>query len=271
MDRLGEMSKPSKRISITEMECNGVRAELYKLKENKVDDTIILYFHGGGYIVGSPLSHRNLTTRLVLKTGMPLLSVDYRLAPEHIFPAQLDDAMASYKWLLDEGFKPEKITIGGDSAGGNLALATIHKIIKEKLPVPGAGVCLSPFTDMLATGESVRENRRKDPMLPEKRLHELAEIYAPGQDHKDPLISPLYGDFKKFPPMYFTAGSTEILKDDTLRIVDKLKKDGIDVTCVIRKNMPHVYPAIASLLPEGKIAIKEISEFLKEKITATNS
>ncbi len=267
MENLAGRSALAKKIDIEKIECNGVRAELQKRRENSHDEAVILYFHGGGYVAGSTKSHRDLTARIVLKSGIPLLSVDYRLAPEHTYPAQIEDALASYRWLLEKDWTPEKIIIGGDSAGGNLALALMHAIEENKLPRPGAGFFLSPFTDMRATGDSVKTNRRRDPMLPAHRITELAEIYAPGYDHTSPLISPLYGDFSTFPPVYFTAGSTEVLLDDTLRIVKKCENAGVDVTCRIRKNMPHVYPSLAAFFPEGREAIREISDFLKTKLS----
>ncbi len=262
-EKLGKMSSLSRIIDITETDCDGVRTELFQKNKENPSDRVILYFHGGAYIAGSPQSHQDMTARLVLKTDIDILSVDYRLAPEHTYPSQLNEAITAYRWLLARGYQAEKTAIGGDSAGGNLALATFHNIKKNKLPFPGAGFFLSPVTDLLATGESIKTNLRKDPMIPGNRISDLAEAYAPGEDYTDPLLSPLYGDFSDFPPMYFTAGSTEVLRDDTLRVVEKLKKEGVDVTCVIRKNMPHVYPSLAAILPEGRKALREISEFLK--------
>lgn len=267
-EKLGKLSTLSKAVDITETDCDGVRTKLFQKNKENPSGRIILYFHGGAYIAGSPQSHQDMTARIVLKSGIDILSVDYQLAPEHTYPSQLNEAITAYRWLLSKGYRAEKIAIGGDSAGGNLALATFHNILKKKLPVPGAGFCLSPLTDLLATGESNKTNLRKDPMIPGKRIQDIAEAYAPGGDYTDPLLSPFYGDFSDFPPMYFTAGSTEVLRDDTLRVVEKLKKEGIDVTCVIRKNMPHVYPTLAALLPEGRKAIREICGFLQKHLPA---
>lgn len=217
----------------------------------------IYYCHGGGYIVGSPMAYRRFASRLAAATGYDVALIDYRLAPEHLFPAAPDDAIAGYRALIESGTNPGQIVIAGDSAGGNLALVTLIRIKEAGLPLPAGGVLLSPWTDLTGSGESVVANDPVDPMLPGSRIVEAARTYAGDHALDHPHVSPLFGDLSGLPPLEIHVGSTEILLDDAVRVGERA---GANVR--VWKDMPHVFPVFADFLPEGKRAVAYIAEFV---------
>lgn len=220
---------------------------------------VILYLHGGGYVFGSSRSHRSMLARLSGLTGMPACLPDYRLAPEHPFPAPLEDALAVYLDLSAQ----RPVIIGGDSAGGGLALALLAETLKHRMRRPLAVFCFSPLTDMTFAGESVVANRKVEAVLPAARVGELADMYLQGVSPRDPRASPLFAQFKGGGPVWLTVGDTEILLDDTRRMADRLRADGVEVTEVIEHDLPHVWPIFGpALLPEAGETLSDLANWI---------
>ena len=231
-------------------------------------DKVILYFHGGGYVLGSSRGHRPFVAKFVKGTGVGALVFDYRLAPEHPFPAALDDAVAAYRWLLDQGIEPARIAFAGDSAGGGLALATLLALRDQGLPLPAAAAVLSPWTDLMCTGDSLQTNQDVDTLTWQESWTVFSEYYAGDHDPGRPWISPLYGDLHGLPPVLIHVGGDELLRDDSTRFAEKARAAGVDVTCRIGPGMFHCYPACAPLFPEATEALAEICTFLKTRLDA---
>lgn len=226
-------------------------------------DRALLYLHGGGYLFGSSMTtHRDLLWRLAQVGRTAVLSVDYRLAPEYPYPAAVEDAVAAYRWLL-ERWPAESLAIGGDSAGGGLALATLLKLRDEAAPLPAAAVLLSPWTDLAATGQSLVDNRDKDTLIPGDGLREGAELYLAGADPHEPYASPLYGDPTGLPPILIQVGSDEVLLDDSRRMAHRLEDHDVSVVLDVWLEMPHVWQVLAMFLPEGRLAVERIGYFLR--------
>ncbi len=225
-------------------------------------DRVILYLHGGGYVIGSINTHRAMISRIARASNARALAIDYRLAPEHPFPAAVDDAIVAYRWLLAEGYKPSKIVISGDSAGGGLTLAALVAIRDAKLPMPAAAVPISPWTDLEGTGESVRTRAAKDVMVTQDNLLSSAKQYYGTHNPKDPLVSPVHADFRGMPPMLIQVGDAEILLDDATRVAERAKAAGVQVQLEVWDEMPHVWHVFAKLLPEGQQAIDKIGKFV---------
>jgi acetyl esterase/lipase len=227
----------------------------------------ILFLHGGAYIAGSALIYRHITWRFAMAAGACLASIDYRLAPEHPFPAALDDAVAAWRALLAGGADPRRCAVMGDSAGGGLALALALKLRDRGEPLPAAIVALSPWTDLAITGQSCRRNAAFDPVLKSDDLKMLAAQYLGRADPRDPYVSPLYGDPRGLPPTLFQVGSDEILRDDSERMAQRMREAGRDVTLEIWPRMPHVWHGFAPVLPEARRAILRIGEFVRRWTT----
>jgi acetyl esterase/lipase len=222
----------------------------------------LLYLHGGGYFACSAFTHRSITAAYATR-GLKVFAPDYRLAPEHPFPAAVDDALAVYRGLLDSGIAPESFAIGGDSAGGGLALATLLAAKAAGLPMPACALLFSPWTDLAGTGASLQTNRQRDAMLVSDKLHDAAQFYLNGADARNPLVSPLYGDLAGLPPMLIQVGDTEILLDDSTRLADAARAAGLTVNLKIWKNMPHVWQVSQFFLPEARAALDEAAAFAK--------
>ena len=232
----------------------------------------ILYLHGGGYVIGSPSLYRHLTWRLARAVRARLLAADYRLAPEYPFPAALDDAVATYEWLLASGADPHQIVVIGDSAGGGLAFALLLRCRDEgRLPLPAAVVALSPWTDLALTGESLNGNALADPFLDANGIPPIAECYLAGTDPRHPYASPLYGDPTGLPPALIQVGSDEVLRDDATRMADRLAAAGCEVSLEIWPRMPHVWHLFASVMPEARRAISRIGAFVWERTAVTTA
>jgi epsilon-lactone hydrolase len=229
-------------------------------------DRYLLYLHGGGFIAGSPAVYRHLAWRIARAAGAQVLSPDYRLAPEHPFPAALDDALAAYGWLLAEGVEPHQIAVVGDSAGGGLAFSLVLRLRDENRPLPAAVAALSPWTDLALTGMSLHRNAKSDPMLDVTELPGVARSYLAGVDPRHPWASPLYGDFAGLPPALIQVGSDEILHDDAARLAARLDAAGGVAKLEIWPRMPHVWHLFAPMLPEAQRAIGRIGRFLREQL-----
>ena len=226
-------------------------------------DRVVLYLHGGYYVIGSMRTHRAYLSRLSRATGARVLGLDYRRAPENPFPAALEDTLAAYRWLLSNGMDPKNIAIGGESAGGGLTAAACVALRYVGDPVPGAAVCISSWADLAHTGESITSNAAVDPTVTLERGVEMSRLYLAGRDPKTPLASPVYADLHGLPPMLIMAGSIEILRDDSVRLAQKAKDAGVDATLEIWDDMPHNWPMYAHVLPEGQRAIDRIGEFVR--------
>ncbi|WP_323766001.1 alpha/beta hydrolase [Marinovum sp.] len=221
---------------------------------------LLLYFHGGGYVFGAPRTHRAMLAHLARLAECPALLPDYRLAPEHAFPAAFDDALASYCAVIDH---PGGVVLGGDSAGGGLALAVLAEILAQGLPKPLGAFAFSPLTDMTCSGASIRTNARSDVILPAARCHEVAGMYLQGADPRDRRASPLAADFTGAPPVWLTASEDEILRDDTLRMSARLRAKGGAVTETIATGLPHVWPLMHTLLPEGRASLRALALWIR--------
>lgn len=233
--------------------------------ENAEPGRTVLYLHGGGYVFGSPRSHRAFTYSLAKAAQAEIFSLDYRMAPEHPFPAAVDDAVAAYEWLLGEGRDPAKLVIGGDSAGGGLALALLLSIKARGLPCPAGALLLSPWTDLATTGASLDENEKSDAMFKKVYIVEGAKRYLAAADPKAPLASPLYADLAGLPPMLIFVSDSEVLRDDSTRLQERLSAAGVQSKLVTEKGLIHVWPIFPGRFPEAMKSIREAAAFILEK------
>lgn len=244
----------------------GVRVEwvmpndLVKNKSSKV----CLYLHGGAYVAGGMNSHRDMASYLAYQAKIKLLMVDYRLAPEHPYPAAQEDALSVYKALLDTGVKSDNIIIAGDSAGGNLALATLQNIRDQNLPKPAKGILFSPWVDLTHKNKSYLTNFKKDVMLNAQVLNEAAALYAHNVDVSDEKISPLFGSVKDLPPLQIFASKKEVLLDDAIALHDKVKKSGGQSELLKWRSAPHAFPVLARFIPEGRKALNVAAKFINQ-------
>ena len=252
---------PPKDTKTIELDAGGVTALRVTGPESR-DGYHVIYLHGGGYMFGSASYYRNFLWRIARATQAQVLFINYRLAPEHPFPAALGDAVGAYRWLLADGADPRRIVIMGDSAGGGLALAALLRLRDEAVALPAAAVVLSPWTDLAMTGESCRVNAEADPMLDAGQAKYVAQFYLAGADPRNPYASPLYGDPTGLPRSLIQVGGDEILLDDSVRMAQKMRAVGIDVELEVWPLMPHAWPLFARILPEGRRAIDKIGAFV---------
>jgi monoterpene epsilon-lactone hydrolase len=231
-------------------------------------DQHVLYLHGGGYRAGALICYRHLTWRIASATHASVLAIDYRLAPEHPFPAALDDAISAYRWMVAEGADPRRCAVIGDSAGGGLALAMLLRLRDEGFPTPAAATVISPWTDLALTGASLHRNARSDPMLNAGDLPMLVAEYLAGTDPRNPYASPLYGDPVGLPPVLIQVGSDEILHDDAVRMAERLRSAGCRVELEIWPRMPHAWHLFVPVLPEAHRAIRRIGDFVRRRFAA---
>ncbi len=231
------------------------------------DDRIVLFLHGGAGVAGSPTTHRELAARVALAGSARVFVLDYRLAPEHPFPAAVDDAMQAYLALADLGFPPERVAMGGDSSGGGLALQTLISLRDGGYHLPRAAFFLSPQTDWVHfDGESFKTCARKDPLLTERLCRFTASCYAGPGDRSDPRLSPTHMDLSGLPPMLIHAGDCEILLSDAVRLAEVVRGAGVSVTFRVWKGMWHGFHASAGVVPEAREAIRELGVFLRKHL-----
>ena len=223
----------------------------------------LLYLHGGGYVIGSPRSHRHLAAALAGAAGAATLLPDYRLAPEHPFPAAVEDAVAAYRWLLARGVSPSGVVIGGDSAGGGLTVATLLALRDRGLPRPAAGVCISPWVDLTCSGASYASKAASDPIVTQAGVSEMARAYVPTGDPRAPLASPLFADLAGLPPLLVQVGSEEVLLDDSVALAERARAAGVAATLEIWPEMIHVWHWFFPMLDEGRKAIAGIGDFVR--------
>jgi len=242
-----------------------VPAEWTKSKQGAQDGGVLFYLHGGGFVIGSPRSHRLMVAHLARLSGVPALSVDYRLAPEHPFPAALEDALEAYRWLLKSGVSPDKIVFGGDSAGGNLVLAALLALRDAGEPLPAGAVCLSAVTDLTGSVESQRSPSWHDPLLPPEASTWLDD-YAAGADRSQPLLSPLWGDLHGLPPLLLQVGTDELLRDDSVLFAEKASQAGVSVELQVFEGMWHVFQMGGDFIPESRRALHDAASFIRRRI-----
>ena len=235
------------------------------------NEKMILYLHGGGYVMGSSKSHRTLLERLCVSFGGSIFSVDYRLAPEFPFPTALEDVLKVYNWFLEDGLSARRLVVAGDSAGGGLALATLVNIREEGLPQPACGMLISPWTDLAITGESVESCSAIDPIVNKETLLKFRSMYLDGALATTPLASPLYADLRRLCPIMIQVGGSEILLDDSLRLASKLEEAGVDTSLQVWDDMIHVWHIFSPVLNKGKEAIKVLASYAKDHVASSNA
>jgi acetyl esterase/lipase len=246
------------------VEAGGVAGEWSK-RGDANGGPVVLYFHGGGYGLGSVDTHRDLVARVCKASRATALSLEYRLAPEHRFPAQLHDATNGYRWLLEQGIAPERIVLVGDSAGGGLVLSALVRLRDSGTPLPAAGVCMSPWVDLEALGASVDENEPYD-YISRRALEQYRKRFVGDADPRNPLAAPLYADLRGLPPLLIQVGSAETLLDDSMRIAERARHADVDVTLHVWEDMIHVWQLFAFIAPQATAAIDEIGSFVREHV-----
>jgi epsilon-lactone hydrolase len=228
---------------------------------------VVLYLHGGGYVIGSPRSHRHLAAAIAAAGQASALLLDYRLAPEHPYPAAVDDATAAYRWLLDQDIAPGRVVIAGDSAGGGLTVATLLALRDAGLPLPAGGACISPWVDLTFSGASYRTRAAADPIVTRPGIDEMARAYLGATPARTPLASPLFADLRGLPPLLIHVGSDEVLLDDAVQLADRAKAAGVDATLEVWDRMIHVWHWFLPMLDEAQSAVDGIGRFIRARAT----
>jgi acetyl esterase/lipase len=263
LQRLDErLYSPPEGVSLGHQNADGVYCEQIDAGGEPAP-RVLLYLHGGGFFLRTPRLHARLAARLATELRCSALIPDYRLAPEHPFPAASEDCFRTYRWLLERGVAAGDIVIAGDSAGGNLTLTTLFRVRDAGLPPPACAICLSPGTDLSLGGVTLVSNERRDPMFRLQTLVIMKNAYIGGASPTEPLVSPIYGDFRGLPPVLFQAGDTELLLDHSTRAYERARRAGLRTQLSVWRGMPHVFQAFASL-PESRRAIDEIGAFVRE-------
>jgi epsilon-lactone hydrolase len=234
-------------------------------------ENVILYFHGGVYAIGSAATSVPLVGALARRTGINAITIDYRLAPEHPYPAAVDDARAAYEGLLEQGRDPGQIVLAGESAGGGLAVATLLASREAGLPMPSCAYLMSPYADLTLSSETLTERQSLDPVLTPEGLRVRAPEYVAGADASDPLISPIFGDLSGLPPLLIQVGSHEILLGDALRLAERAATSDVAVTLDVTPGVPHVFQGFAGLLDEADAALDRASDFVRAQLGYTPS
>ncbi len=264
MDSLADFFPVPDGAEVEPATVGGIAGEWVRARRAR-NDAALLFLHGGGYVIGSPKSHRHLAAAISEASGVPVFLADYRLAPEHRFPAAVEDAVAAYKGLLDSGISPARLAIAGDSAGGGLTIATLVSLREQKIPLPGCAVALSPWTD-LSQGEAGRTRLARDPMVKKEGLDGMAAAYLGGQDAKSPLASPVFADLHGLPPLLIQVGTEEALYDDAVRLKARAEEAGVEVSAESWGGMIHVWHIFHPILSEGRDAVARIGTYLKTHI-----
>lgn len=259
-DHVGALLGNSKDILIRSVAMNGMNGEWVSVDRAHMKKYVILYCHGGGYSTGSSLYARTLTTKLAASTSMDVLSFDYRLAPEYAYPTQCQDAMKAWDYLMLLGYGARDVILAGDSAGGNMALSLVLRLKEQERLLPRGLVLMSPWTDLTSSGKTHQTRAKADPVLDEEYLDRMIDNYAAGQELTDPFISPLFGDFKGFPPTYIQAGDNEILLSDSTRLHKKMIKENVPVKLDVFRGMWHVFQM--SPLKAAHEAMEKNAEFI---------
>ncbi len=266
LDSMGSRQPLPKHILHTADALGGIPAEWTRAAGVSDAQRTVLYLHGGAFLVGSPRMYRGLTAELAQHAAAEVVAIDYRLAPEHPYPAALQDAEAAYRALLARGQAPGQLVVMGDSAGGNLTLALLQKIRSSSLPMPAAAVLLSPWLDLSADYDLTARHVRKDPMLPAARIREAAALYAGTTAASDPLISPAQLEFRNLPPLLMHAGGRELLLPAMRLFAARASAAGADLEFREWDGMPHVFQAFARLVPEARAAMTDLTRYIIERV-----
>ena len=256
--------RPRDGITHTAISAGGVRCEWF-VPAGSPENRVLLYLHGGGFIFGMSSRHRAMVSNLALKMGTRALMVDYRLAPANPFPAPLDDCVGAYRWLLQQGIPAQNLAIAGDSAGGNLTLATLMQLRDDGDPLPAAAACLSPVADLSRTGNDA--TGVSDPLLHPKAMQKYRSAYVAQQDSRNPLISPVFGDWRALPPLLLHAGEDEVLRADAVRVAELASAAGVAVRLEVFPRMWHVWQLYSSL-PQAEQSLCDIAQFLNAHMQA---
>ncbi len=227
---------------------------------------VLLYFHGGGYFVGSTNTHRALVSKLAMNAGISALSINYRLAPEHPYPAAIEDCAKVYDWLLSKNFQPNQICFGGDSAGGGCVIGTLTYLRDKNIPLPKCAIAISPWLDHTLSSESFTTKEHIDPLLSAKEFPTVVQYYMNGADTKSHYASPIFHSLKNLPPVFVQVGEEEILLSDSLTFAEKAKADGVDVRLEVYPKMFHVFNAFWKILPKAREANKKLGEFMRAQL-----
>lgn len=258
---------PPDDVRFTDADAGGVPAE-WTVAPGASADRVVLYFHGGAYSTCSPRTHRRFTAALSRETGANVLVPDYRLAPEHAFPAAVDDAVCAYRWLLNRGLATGHLAVAGDSAGGGLTIAALVAARDAGLRLPAAAAVLSPWTDLELAGESIKTKVDVDPTIQVQSVKESADWYLAGADPRNPLASPIHADLTGLPPLLVHVGSREVLLDDATRLAERARDCGVDVTLEIWPEMIHVWHLFTGLVPEADEGMRRVAKFLREHLAS---
>ena len=262
IDARGKLFGVAADVTVEKLSANGVAAEWTSTQDADAGSAM-LFVHGGGYVIGSLESHRHLVSELGRAAGMRALALDYRLAPEHPFPAAVEDTVAGYRFLLSSGIAPQRIAIAGDSAGGGLVVGAMLAIRAAGLPLPGCGWCISPWVDMEATGASYADLAAIDPIVQKAGIAEMAGYYLNGADPRSPHAAPIYGDLRGLPPLLIQVGAAETLLDDALMLARKAGAADVFVELQVWPEMIHVWHAFHPMLSAGRRAIAAGGAFVR--------
>jgi acetyl esterase/lipase len=266
IDEIGSTWPVAPDVKLEECECGSVPGE-WSIVFGSDPERVLLFFHGGGYCSGSIVSHRRMVTEAGRAARMRTLAVQYRLAPEHPYPASHEDAMAAWRFLRGQGIAARDIAVGGDSAGGNLTITLINRLRAAGEEQPACAWLASPWTDLTMSGASLETKAAIDPLIHKVYLEELADCYAPKKsnalDRKDPLISPLFSDLRGFPPVLIQVGSSETLLDDSVRFARAAGLADVNVTLQVWPHMIHAWPMWNAKLTEGRRALEQAGEFIR--------
>jgi epsilon-lactone hydrolase len=266
LDALGDSMPMPDGVEVTAVDAGGVPSAWFEAAGGD-GDRGVLYLHGGAYTRGSIRSHGPMCGKLAVATGARVLGVDYRLAPEHPYPAAVDDALAAYRWLLGQGLDAERVAVAGDSAGGGLTAALLLAAREAGAPAPAGAVLLSPWTDLTLSGASMDRRAAEDPLCSRETLVPSAAAYAGAEDRACPLVSPLFGDLAGLPPLLVLVGTAEVLLDDSLRFAAAADAAGVDVTLVVEDDLLHVWPLFPGV-PEADAAVGTIGQWVRKRTGA---
>jgi len=264
LEKMSKLVPRPKKISFRQETLDGFTAE-WMIPENARHDRVLYYLHGGGYAICSVNTHRSLIVSIAKKANASAFAINYRLAPEHPFPAAVDDAVKGYLFLLQNGFSPGKIFIAGDSAGGGLSIAALIRLRDSGFPLPAAAVCISPWTDLEGTGSSHAANSKTERLLDLPSIRLWGRLYAGNENIRHPLVSPIYADLSGLPPIYIQVSSSEILLDDSIRLHERALAHGVNSTLEKWNELIHVWQ-VHTFLPEARRAIGNIAEFANRYI-----
>jgi acetyl esterase/lipase len=251
-------------VTIEAVKAGALPAEWVSMQDAAPGAKVVLYFHGGGFLMGSPRTHRVVTWRMARTTGRRVLAVAYRKAPDHAYPCWVEDGAEAFRWLLERGHAPGDVVIAGDSAGGNIALAVTHRQRRLGLPLPGGLVLFSPWADLGCEGASYRSNALREAMFHASAVRATGAYLTRGCDPRDPEVSPVHADFAGFPPMLLFASHNEIFVDDARTVARRAVAAGVRAELHVYRNMPHVFPLFAAILPRVKPAYATIERFVRE-------